>query len=214
MTRGAVNRSLKKMILPGYGEKNKGYYSSIKKSLYNKVYDQTTLGISDIIDKTDRPKRGTVEYYERQVERNKRIYENQKKKYERLKERLQQIEDSKVNLEEVKNLQNFIEESKQLEFIHSNKTLLKSFDRLHSYSTKYATSSSLKKENLFVYLKREISNLMIKSSTGRTQYECQICLDIISLLGQNKSSEEVLSEISGKYEDLYLLPLQRLKNGK
>ena len=56
MTRGAATRALKKAILPGYGQKGKGYYTGFKKSAYSKVYNQTTVSVFDFF-KSNKQKR-------------------------------------------------------------------------------------------------------------------------------------------------------------
>lgn len=47
-TTGRLNRAVKKAILPGYGKKGMGWITNPKKAIYNKIYNKTTIGISDI----------------------------------------------------------------------------------------------------------------------------------------------------------------------
>lgn len=48
-TTGRVKRAMKKTINPVYGEKGIGYIKNPKKAIYNKVYNKTTVGLSDIL---------------------------------------------------------------------------------------------------------------------------------------------------------------------
>jgi len=51
MTTGRVKRSMKRTINPLYGKKNIGLITNPKKSVYNRVYKRTTIGLLDIIKK-------------------------------------------------------------------------------------------------------------------------------------------------------------------
>lgn len=78
MTIGQLNRSLKRMILPGYG---KGYYTSWKRSAYNRAYSLATIDFFDIIlgkrkYKEKHQKTKPIEYYENQVRRCKLEHDN------------------------------------------------------------------------------------------------------------------------------------------
>ncbi len=50
-TTGRLNRAIKKAIIPGYGKKGIGMFSDPEKALYNKVYNKTSFGLSDIFKK-------------------------------------------------------------------------------------------------------------------------------------------------------------------
>ncbi len=50
-TTGRLNRAIKKAIIPGYGKKGIGMFSDPEKALYNKVYNKTSFGLSDILKK-------------------------------------------------------------------------------------------------------------------------------------------------------------------
>ena len=47
-TTGKLKRAVKKSVNPLYGKKGVGLITNPKKAIYNKVYDKTTIGISDI----------------------------------------------------------------------------------------------------------------------------------------------------------------------
>lgn len=47
-TTGKAKRALKKAIIPGYGQKGRGWITNPKKAAYNKVYRKTTFSIFDI----------------------------------------------------------------------------------------------------------------------------------------------------------------------
>ena len=51
-TVGKAKRKIKKAINPAYGKKGMGLITNPKKSLYNKVYNKTSFGISDILKNT------------------------------------------------------------------------------------------------------------------------------------------------------------------
>lgn len=50
-TSGKAKRTLKKALIPGYGQKGIGYIKNPKKALYNKVYNKTTFSIFDLFKK-------------------------------------------------------------------------------------------------------------------------------------------------------------------
>ncbi|HII4466272.1 hypothetical protein JJB61_09930 [Clostridium perfringens] len=49
-TTGKVKRHVKKSINPTYGKKGMGIINDPKKSLYNKIYNKTTVGCNNICD--------------------------------------------------------------------------------------------------------------------------------------------------------------------
>lgn len=48
-TTGKLKRKAKKAVNPLYGKKGMGVLNDPKKDVYNKVYDKTSVGVSDII---------------------------------------------------------------------------------------------------------------------------------------------------------------------
>lgn len=48
-TTGKMKRKLKKSINPLYGKKGMGWVNNPKKAMYNKVYNKTTVGVSDLV---------------------------------------------------------------------------------------------------------------------------------------------------------------------
>lgn len=48
-TTGALKRKVKKVVIPGYGQKGMGILHP-KKAIYNKVYKKTTFGVGDIFN--------------------------------------------------------------------------------------------------------------------------------------------------------------------
>lgn len=52
-TTGKINRKLKSSINPLYGKSGMGVVNDPKKAIYNKVYNQTTLSVKDIYNKTN-----------------------------------------------------------------------------------------------------------------------------------------------------------------
>lgn len=51
-TTGRIKRAAKKAINPVYGKKGMGIVNNPKKAVYNKVYNKTTVGLSDLSNKT------------------------------------------------------------------------------------------------------------------------------------------------------------------
>ena len=47
-TTGRAKRAIKKAIIPGYEKKGMGWLKNPKKAAYNKVYNKTTFGLSDL----------------------------------------------------------------------------------------------------------------------------------------------------------------------
>lgn len=48
-TTGRAKRTIKKAIMPGYGQKGMGWIRNPKKAAYNKIYNKTTFSIWDLI---------------------------------------------------------------------------------------------------------------------------------------------------------------------
>ena len=53
-TTGRAKRAVKRAVIPGYGKKGSGWITNPKKAAYNKVYNKTSIGASDIIKSTKR----------------------------------------------------------------------------------------------------------------------------------------------------------------
>jgi hypothetical protein len=47
-TTGRIKRSIKRTVNPMYGKKGMGWVKDPKKAMYNKVYNKTTIGVSDL----------------------------------------------------------------------------------------------------------------------------------------------------------------------
>lgn len=47
-TTGRAKRAIKKALIPGYGKKGMGWLKNYKKAAYNKVYNKTSFGLSDL----------------------------------------------------------------------------------------------------------------------------------------------------------------------
>lgn len=47
-TTGRAKRAIKKALIPGYGKKGMGWIKNPKKAAYNKVYNTTSFGLSDL----------------------------------------------------------------------------------------------------------------------------------------------------------------------
>lgn len=47
-TTGRAKRTIKKALIPGYGKKGMGWLKNPKKAAYNKVYNKTSFGLSDL----------------------------------------------------------------------------------------------------------------------------------------------------------------------
>lgn len=52
-TTGKVKRNIKKAVNPLYGKKGMGWIKDPKKAAYNKIYHNTTVGLSDLIDERE-----------------------------------------------------------------------------------------------------------------------------------------------------------------
>lgn len=58
-TTGKIKRKIKKAINPFYGKKGMGYIRNPKKAIYNKIYNKTTFGISDLLKHTRKTSNAT-----------------------------------------------------------------------------------------------------------------------------------------------------------
>ena len=48
-TKGKITRSIKKSVNPLYGKKGIGLVNDPKKAMYNKIYNNTSIGVNDIL---------------------------------------------------------------------------------------------------------------------------------------------------------------------
>ena len=51
-TTGKLKRQVKKAVNPMYGKKGMGFVNDPKKAVYNKVYNKTSVGVSDLVKTT------------------------------------------------------------------------------------------------------------------------------------------------------------------
>lgn len=51
-TTGRLKRSVKRAVNPFYEKKGMGYINNPKKAVYNKVYNKTTVSVTDVVNKT------------------------------------------------------------------------------------------------------------------------------------------------------------------
>ena len=51
-TTGKLKRKIKKSVNPLYSKKGMGYINNPKKAVYNKIYNKTTIGIPDLVQKS------------------------------------------------------------------------------------------------------------------------------------------------------------------
>ena len=51
-TTGKIKRKMKSAVNPFYGKKGVGLVNNPKKAVYNKVYNKTTIGVKDVINKS------------------------------------------------------------------------------------------------------------------------------------------------------------------
>lgn len=47
-TTGQAKRAVKRVLIPGYGKKGRGWIKNPKKAVYNKIYHKTTFSIWDL----------------------------------------------------------------------------------------------------------------------------------------------------------------------
>ncbi len=47
-TTGKMKRSIKRVLIPGYGKKGMGWLKNPKKAAYNKVYKKTSFSLFDL----------------------------------------------------------------------------------------------------------------------------------------------------------------------
>ena len=59
-TTGKLKRATKRAINPVYGKKGMGFVTNSKKAVYNKVYNKTTVGLSDISKSSSNSKSSVV----------------------------------------------------------------------------------------------------------------------------------------------------------
>ena len=60
-TTGKINRSIKKAVNPYYGKKGFGYINDPKKAVYNKIYNNTTIGVDDIAKACNKSSKSAVD---------------------------------------------------------------------------------------------------------------------------------------------------------
>lgn len=50
-TTGKLKRSVKKAVIPYYGQRGTGIFKNPKKAVYNRVYGRTSIGVFDLLKK-------------------------------------------------------------------------------------------------------------------------------------------------------------------
>lgn len=58
-TTGRAKRAVKKAVIPGYGKKGIGWVKNPQKAAYNKVYNKTSVGVSDVLKSSNSSKSST-----------------------------------------------------------------------------------------------------------------------------------------------------------
>lgn len=180
-TKGAATRAFKRAILPGYGQKGKGYYSGYRKLLYNRVYSLTTASILDLFKS---PKQKNPQFFKEQTEKiaKKRIA----------------ISLRQDGLKQYAEVTNFIKENQELPL---NKSIQNSIKRLHSYADRYLDKGVYCGEDLYQFLQKNINCLKDTAVKGVTQYECTITLDIINQLKLGIDNKNIIKAIQEKYSE-------------
>lgn len=60
-TTGRAKRTLKRVVIPGYGKKGSGFIKNPKKAMYNKVYQKTTIdGLASVRNISSNQKTNTI----------------------------------------------------------------------------------------------------------------------------------------------------------
>ena len=80
-TTGKIKRATNSAINPFYGKKGMGYINDPKKAIYNKIYNKTTFGTSDILKKIDNNnnnKEGDIKMENKNKEENATNKKNKK----------------------------------------------------------------------------------------------------------------------------------------
>lgn len=178
-TKGVAKRTLKKAILPGYGQKGKGYYSGYKKLLYNRVYNLTTASIFDLFKSS---KYKDPQYLKDQTAK--------------IEEKKFAISIRKEGLRQYDKVTNFVKECQKKKL---NKSIHNSIKRLQSYSDRYLNKGVYCGENLYQFVLRSINDLKDTAVKGVTQYECTIAIDIIHQMEQDIDNETIIETIQNKY---------------
>lgn len=181
MTIGAATRALKKVILPGYNQKGKSYYTGFKKSAYNKVYNLTTVNIFDLF-RSHKPKYITKS--------------NKLERQERNREKLQVLDVRKEGLNQCDEVSKFLKECEKTDL---NKSLQRAIHKISSYYRKYIDKGVFCGEDLYTFANRELANQKETAIKGTTRYECEIAIDIINQLKQKTDHTLIIKTIKNKY---------------
>lgn len=175
MTKTQLTKGIKRVILPEYGKRSKGYYTSIKKSAYNMLYNHTTVGVSDLISAPlTKQRNNTVLNYRKDP----------------------MVISSKLYNEQIKKFEDFSSQIIKLYF----PPIGKSQHPIYSINAQFISLFyEYKREDinmlLFDYLEIKISEKLKKLTKSYTIKKYKLALQIINALKLDVNIEEILQRL-------------------
>lgn len=192
-TRGAVNRAVKKAIIPGYGQKGMGI-ANPKKYLYNQVYSMTTIDtIGLLTNKIHRSSSSSSrEYTNLKYSPTKPIvnYHSNQKALDLRGEGLKQC---KVIFDLESHCQKISFKSEAIQ-------------KLYGRANKYISKGIMCGEDLHQYAISDLEKLIETAVKTSTIDECKIAISIIEQLQKGASFDDVISNVRDAYAKLEQVP--------
>lgn len=183
-TRGAITRSIRKAIIPGYGQKGMGI-ANPKKYLYNRLYRMTTVDtVGLLLGKHSNT--GQSRSSRTNAVRDTPSYESKQQALDIRKEGLRQYDI----------ISKFIVRCGELSL---NPEAIK---KIHGRANRYINKGVLCGEDLYQFAETDLRKLMETAATVSTANECKIAISIISQLREGVNFDEIISNVEKSYSEL------------
>lgn len=189
-TSGLFTRSIKRVLIPGYGKKGFGWLTSPKKALYNKAYKSLTVGLPDVLKVDPHTK------YSQAASSGMTIGPTLSH------ERAEGLKQCEVILQ-------FINQYALNGSLNSS--ILNAISKINSRINKYLDKSNTYQDDVYQYITTEIDILKQTAKRDNTKYECCIVLDIIEYLRIGMEPSQIINSIKSKYP-VWQAPIKEADN--
>ncbi|MFI3294095.1 MAG: hypothetical protein SNI70_11345 [Rikenellaceae bacterium] len=184
-TRGAITRSIRKAIIPGYGQKGMGI-ASPKKYLYNRLYSMTTVDtVGLLLGKHSNTGQG-------RSSRTNTIRDTQQS----YKPKQKALDIRNEGLRQYDIISKFI--------IRCSESSLnpEAIKKIHGRANRYINKGVLCGEDLYQFAESDLRKLMETAATVSTVNECKIAISIISQLREGVNFDDIISNVKKSYTEL------------
>ncbi len=173
-TSGALNRAIKKAIIPGYGQKGMGI-ANPKKYLYNRVYSMATVDVLDVIHNKNNRDSISIDSActTNDMDKSKRINisQNYRTELKQLKTLLQRCRSEKLD-----------------------KKIISAIERILKYEQQFHKAKHLYKD-FGSYILDSLEQWMSESKKEWIQVEGKLAVMIMKEVQDNKTTDDIVANI-------------------